>query len=216
MASALTKFIWSSMATTARSHEFSIPKMSRIVSIRDGRRIVRSNDMSTSENSASLNSNSEGESSDERSDMSDGPTPRKKPKKENIFVYSDNGKNFRKKKLSYCKLYIFLESLVLEGAKIEEIDDDFDINEKDIIRPSKPLGMCKIRHCVRKKAMRDTRMRVMKPCNSSDEDSDKVQINHCKLVKGSKLQKPRGKINNRKLYFLNIMVTIIFLIVFFF
>jgi len=204
------------MATTARSHEFSIPKMSRIVSIRDGRRIVRSNDMSTSENSASLNSNSEGESSDERSDMSDGPTPRKKPKKENIFVYSDNGKNFRKKKLSYCKLYIFLESLVLEGAKIEEIDDDFDINEKDIIRPSKPLGMCKIRHCVRKKAMRDTRMRVMKPCNSSDEDSDKVQINHCKLVKGSKLQKPRGKINNRKLYFLNIMVTIIFLIVFFF
>lgn len=197
MASALTKFIWSSMATTARSHEFSIPKMSRIVSIRDGHRIVRSNDMSTSENSASLNSNSEGESSDERSDMSDGPTPRKKPKKENIFVYSDNGKNFWKKKLLYCKLFIFLESLVLEGAKIEEIDDDFDINEKDIIRPSKPLGMCKIRHCVRKKAMRDTRMRVMKPCNSSDEDSDKVQINHCKLVKGSKLQKPRGKINNR-------------------
>lgn len=82
------------MANTARSHEFSIPKMSRIVNIRDGRRIVRSNDMSTSENSASLNSNSEGESSEERSDMSDGPTPRKKPKKENIFVYSDNGKNF--------------------------------------------------------------------------------------------------------------------------
>lgn len=60
--------------------------------------------------------------------------------------------------------------------------------------------MCKIRHCVRKKAIRDTRMRVMKPCNSSDEDSDKVQMNHCKLVKGNKLQKPRGKINNRKLY----------------
>ncbi|KAL4111819.1 hypothetical protein QTP88_015704 [Uroleucon formosanum] len=179
LASALTKFIWSSIATTARTHEFSIPKLSRIVNIRDGRRIVRSNDMSTSENSASLNSNSEGESSDERSDMSDGPTPRKKPKKENIFAYSDN------------------ESLVLDGAKLEELDEDFDINEKDI-RPSKPLGMCKIRHCVRKKAMRDTRMRVMKPCNSSDEDSDKVQINHCKLVKGTKLQKPRGKMNNHK------------------
>lgn len=90
--------------------------------------------------------------------------------------------------------------MILEGAKIEELDDDFDINEKDIIRPSKPLGMCKIRHCVRKKAIRDTRMRVMKPCNSSDEDSDKIQINHCKLVKGNKLQKPRGKINNRKLH----------------
>jgi hypothetical protein len=90
--------------------------------------------------------------------------------------------------------------LVLEGAKIEELDDDFDINEKDIIRPSKPLGMCKIRHCVRKKAIRDTRMRVVKPCNSSDEDSDKMQINHCKLVKGNKFQKPRGKINNRKLH----------------
>lgn len=82
------------MATTARSHEFSIPKISRIVNIRDGHRLVRSNDMSTSENSASLNSNSEGESSEERSDISDGPTPRKKPKKENIFVYSDNGKDF--------------------------------------------------------------------------------------------------------------------------
>lgn len=65
--------------------------MSRIVNLRDGRRIVRSNDMSTSDNSASLNSNSDGESSEERSDMSDGPTPRKKPKKENIFAYSDNG-----------------------------------------------------------------------------------------------------------------------------
>lgn len=83
------------MATTARSHEFSIPKMSRIVNIRDGRRLVRSNEMSTSENSGSLNSNSEGESSEERSDMSDGPTPRKKQKKENIFVYSDNGKIFK-------------------------------------------------------------------------------------------------------------------------
>lgn len=79
------------MATTARSHEFSIPKMARIVEIRSCNRIVHSNDMSTSENSASLNSNSEGESSEERSDMSDGPTPRKKPKKENIFAYSDNG-----------------------------------------------------------------------------------------------------------------------------
>jgi len=85
------------MATTARSHEFSLPKMSRIVNIHDGHRIVRSNDMSTSENSASLNSNSEGESSEERSDMSDGPTPRKKPKKDNIFVYSDNGNNFKSK-----------------------------------------------------------------------------------------------------------------------
>jgi len=83
------------MATTARTHEFSIPKMSRIVNIRESRRIARSNDMSTSENSASLNSNSEGESSDERSDMSDGPTPRKKPKKENIFAYSDNGKSIQ-------------------------------------------------------------------------------------------------------------------------
>lgn len=183
------------MATTVKSHELSLPKLSRIVNIRDGRRIVRSNDMSTSENSASLNSNSEGESSEERSDMSDGPTPSKKPKKENIFVYSDNGK-LQKKKLYFQNS--FLESLVLEGAKIEELDDDFDINDKDIIRPTKPLGMCKIRHCVRKK--RDTRMRVMKPCNSSDEDSDKVQINHCKLAKGSKLQKSRGKINNRKLY----------------
>lgn len=70
--------------------------------------------------------------------------------------------------------------------------------------------MCKIRHCVRKKAMRDTRMRVMKPCNSSDEDSDKVQINHCKLVKGTKLQKPRGKINNRKLHVFNTIIIIIF------
>lgn len=86
--------------------------------------------------------------------------------------------------------------MVLEGAKIEELDDDFD--EKEIIRPSKPLGMCKIRQCVREKAIRDTRMRVMKPCNSSDEDSDKIQINHCKIVKGNKLQKPRGKMNNRK------------------
>lgn len=93
LASALTKFIWSSMATTARSHEFSIPKISRIVNIRDNHRLVRSHDMSTSENSASLNSNSEGESSEERSDISDGPTPRKKPKKDNIFVYSDNGKD---------------------------------------------------------------------------------------------------------------------------
>jgi hypothetical protein len=85
------------MATTARSHEFSIPKLARIVSVRGGgRRLVRSNDMSTSENSASLNSNSDGESSEERSDMSDGPTPRKKPKKENIFAYSDNGKNLVK------------------------------------------------------------------------------------------------------------------------
>jgi len=83
------------MVTTVRSHEFSIPKMSRVVNIRDGRRIVRSNDMSTSENSASLNSNSDGESSEEHSDLSDGPTPRKKPKKENIFVYSDNGKNLK-------------------------------------------------------------------------------------------------------------------------
>lgn len=190
------------MATTARSHEFSIPKLSRIVNMRDGRRIVRSNDMSTSENSASLNSNSDGESSEERSDMSDGPTPRKKPKKENIFVYSDNGKKLKKKLFSN----FFLESLVLEGAKIEELDDDYDISEKVIIRPSKPLGMCKIRHCVRKKAIRDTRMKVMKPCNSSDEDSDKVQINHCKLVKGNKLQKPRGKMNNRKLYIIIILV----------
>lgn len=101
LASALTKFIWSSMATTARSHEFSIPKMARIISVRGGRRIVRSNDMSTSENSASLNSNSEGESSEERSDMSDGPTPRKKPKKENIFAYSDNGKSLAKKNLYF-------------------------------------------------------------------------------------------------------------------
>jgi len=85
------------MATTARSHEFSIPKMSRIVNIHDSHRINRSNDMSTSENSASLNSNSEGESSEERSDMSDGPTPRKKPKKDNMFVYSDNGKYFKRK-----------------------------------------------------------------------------------------------------------------------
>lgn len=84
------------MATTARSHEFSLPKIARIVNVRGGCRIVRSNDMSTSENSASLNSNSEGESSEERSDMSDGPTPRKKPKKENIFAYSDNGKNLGK------------------------------------------------------------------------------------------------------------------------
>lgn len=81
------------MATTARSHEFSAPKLSKIVHMRDGRRIVvPSNDMSTSENSASLNSNSEGESSEERSDLSDGPTPRKKSKKENIFVYSDTGR----------------------------------------------------------------------------------------------------------------------------
>jgi len=57
--------------------------------------------------------------------------------------------------------------------------------------------------------MRDTRMRVMKPCNSSDEDSDKVQINHCKLVKGTKLQKPRGKINNRKLHLTNNKLIII-------
>jgi len=91
-----------------------------------------------------------------------------------------------------------LDSVILEGAKIEEIDDDFDINEK-IIRPSKPLGMCKIRNCGRKKAISGTRMRVLKPSQSSDEDSDKVQINHCNLVKGNKLQKPRGKINNRKL-----------------
>lgn len=96
--------------------------------------------------------------------------------------------------------------MVLEGAKIEELDDDFDINEKDIIRPSKPLSMCKIRHCVRKKAIRDTRMRVTKPCNSSDEDSDKVQINHCKIVKGNKHQKSRGKIHNRKFYIFTIMV----------
>lgn len=99
--------------------------------------------------------------------------------------------------------------MVLEGAKIEELDDDFDINEKDIIRPSKPLGMCKIRHCVRKKTIRDSRMRVMKPCNSSDEDSDKIQINHCKLVKGNKLQKPKGKINNRKLYIIIVSTFII-------
>jgi len=97
--------------------------------------------------------------------------------------------------------------LVVEGAKIEELDDDFDINEKDIVRPSKPMGMCKIRHC--KKEIRDSRMRVMKPCNSSDEDSDKVQTNHCKLVKRNKLQKPRGKINNRKLYIIIILTFII-------
>lgn len=95
--------------------------------------------------------------------------------------------------------------MVLEGAKIEELEDDFDLSAKDIIRPSKPLSMCKIRHCVRKKAIRDTRMRVMKPCNSSDEDSDKVQINHCKLVKGNKLHKSRGRLNNRNLYFLIIV-----------
>lgn len=104
--------------------------------------------------------------------------------------------------------------MVLEGAKIEELDDDFDINEKDIIRPSKPLGMCKIRHCVRKKAIRDTRMRVMKPCNSSDEDSDKVQINHCKMVKINKLQKPRGKINNRKYILVIIVVNMVLLLYF--
>lgn len=194
------------MATTARSHEFSIPKMSRIVNIRDGRRIVRSNEMSTSENSGSLNSNSEGESSEERSDTSDGPTPRKKLKKENIFLYSDNGNIFLIKILRMYFHSFFLESFILEGAKIEELDDDFDINEKDIIRPTKPLSMCKIRHCVRKKGIIDTRMRIMKPCNSSDDDSDKVEINHCKLVKGNKLQKSRGKINNRKLYTIYIYI----------
>lgn len=88
--------------------------------------------------------------------------------------------------------------MILEGAKIEEIDDDFDIGDK-VIRPSRPIGMCKIRNCVRKKAIRDTRMRVLKPSQSSDEDSDKVQISPCKLVKENKHQKPRGKINNRKL-----------------
>lgn len=91
------------MATTARSHEFSIPKIGRIVNVRDSDGIVHSNiSRSTSENSASLNSNSEGESSEERSDMSDGPTPRKKPKKENIFVYSDNGKGIKKKTKIMC------------------------------------------------------------------------------------------------------------------
>jgi len=72
--------------------------------------------------------------------------------------------------------------------------------------------MCKIRQCVRKKAIRDTRMRVMKPCNSSDEDSDKVQINHCKLGKGNKLQKSRGKMTNRKLLIFIIFVLIIYVI----
>lgn len=96
--------------------------------------------------------------------------------------------------------FFFLESLVLEGAKIEELNDEFDINELDIIRPSKQLGMCKLRHCVRKKGIRDTlgSMSIMKTCNSSDDDSDKVQINHCKIVKINKHQKLRGKINNRK------------------
>ncbi|XP_050545386.1 ubiquitin carboxyl-terminal hydrolase 34 [Daktulosphaira vitifoliae] len=177
LASALTKFIWSSMATTGKCHEFSIPKMSRIVNTRDSHRIIRSNDMSTSENSASLNSNSDGETSEERSDLSDGPTPRKKLKKGNIFVYSDN-----------------------EEAKIfEELSNDYEFNEKEIIRPSKPLGMCKIMRCVRKKTIRDTRMRVTKPCNSSDDDSDKIQLNHCKLVKENKLRKSRGKLNHKKM-----------------